>query len=68
MGKIVIDIQLCKGCGYCVKYCTKQILEIGEEINNTGYQYSVQTDPEKCTGCGICALMCPDAAINVYKE
>lgn len=68
MGHIEINIQLCKGCGYCVKYCTQNILEIGTEINNTGYLYSVQTEPEKCTGCGICAMMCPDAAINVYKE
>ena len=67
MGSIIITQQLCKGCGYCVTYCPKQILEIGAEINDVGYRFVVQTDADLCTGCGVCALMCPDAAINVYR-
>ena len=66
--RIVINTELCKGCGFCVEYCPKKILKIGKEINTIGYQYAVQVDGNQCTMCGICALMCPDAAINVYKE
>lgn len=60
--------QLCKGCGFCVKYCPRQILETGEAVNAAGYLYAVQIDQAACTGCGTCAAMCPDAAINVYRE
>ena len=68
MGKIIVDADLCKSCGYCVKYCPQGIMSIGEAFNRNGYKYAEQTDQSKCTGCGICALMCPDTAISVYKE
>lgn len=67
MGKTIIDSDVCKGCGYCVKYCPKKILELGTHINSGGYKYCIQTRPEECIGCGICAMMCPDLAISVYK-
>ena len=67
MGKIVIDSELCKSCGYCVLYCPKKIIEIGSEYNKGGYKFAGQTDEGQCTACAMCAMMCPDTAINVYK-
>lgn len=69
MNRINIDSELCKGCRYCVTYCPKRIIEIGESFNSMGYKYARTCDEKnECTACAICALMCPDAAINVYAE
>ena len=67
MPKLVIQADFCKSCGYCVKFCPKQILKVGEEINANGYPYVMQSDPESCIGCAICCNMCPEGAIELYK-
>ena len=63
-----INELMCKGCGYCIKYCPKHILEMGTERSQRGHFYPVNIDAEKCTGCAICALMCPEAAIEVAAK
>ena len=62
---ITINALICKGCGYCIKFCPKHILEMGTERSEKGHFYPVQTDSAACNGCAICALMCPEAAIEV---
>ncbi len=37
MGKIVIDIERCKGCGFCVDACPRSLIKISKEINKIGY-------------------------------
>jgi 2-oxoglutarate ferredoxin oxidoreductase subunit delta len=66
--KVVIDIEMCKGCELCVHYCPRKCLKIGENFNKKGYYYAVFVEEEKCTSCAICANMCPDVAIEVWKE
>ena len=67
MAKIEVLAERCKSCGYCVKFCPKDILAIGKKVNSKGYEYVECTDPESCIGCAICGRMCPDGAIDVYK-
>ena len=67
MPKLVINADFCKSCGYCVKFCPRKILKMGEEINANGYPYVMQTDPNTCIGCAICCNMCPEGAIELYK-
>lgn len=67
MPKIEIIAARCKSCGYCVKFCPKQLLRIGTSVNEKGYEYAEAVSLDTCTGCATCARMCPDGAIEVYR-
>ena len=67
MAQLVIHQESCKSCLYCVKFCPKQVLEVGTQVNSKGYLYVSVAHPERCIGCAICANMCPDAAIEIYS-
>jgi len=67
MAKVEIRAESCKSCLYCVKFCPKNVLAVGEQVNSKGYQYIVAEKMENCIGCAICAMMCPEAAIEVWK-
>lgn len=66
MAKVEIIKELCKSCGYCIKFCPKDVLALSKKVNSKGYEY-VTTINEDCIGCCSCARMCPGGAINVYK-
>ena len=66
--KIVVVKERCKRCGYCIKFCPKNVLELGTEVNSKGYEYVQPVRMEDCVGCCICGKMCPDGAIEIYKE
>lgn len=68
MSKIVIDAQMCKGCGLCVEVCPEGFLEISEELNHQGHHPAKFVSSNGCSGCCNCAVICPDVAIEVYKE
>ena len=67
-GMIVIDRELCKGCGYCVNACQLGLIVIEEKFNKMGVFPAYAVHGEKCTGCCMCAEMCPEIAIEVYRE
>lgn len=68
MGKVVINIEHCKGCELCTTACAKKLLKLGTQFNKNG-NYFIECSDEKneCTGCALCAEMCPDVAIEVWK-
>jgi 2-oxoglutarate ferredoxin oxidoreductase subunit delta len=66
-GRIVIDIERCKGCGLCIAVCPKKGITISKKSNKSGYFPAQKTEVE-CTGCAMCAIVCPDAAIEVFRE
>lgn len=67
MAKVEIVAERCKSCGYCVKFCPKNVLAVGISVNSKGYEVVEPVHAEACIGCAICARMCPDGAIEVYK-
>lgn len=67
-GRITIDTELCKGCGYCAAACPMQVIVVTKQFNKAGYFVASPLYIDKCTGCAICAQMCPEVAIAVYQE
>jgi len=67
-GKIEIDVELCKGCGFCVEVCPVKIIRMSGKINKHSSHYAEVTVMDKCTGCRLCGLVCPDVAITVWKD
>ena len=63
-----ININLCKGCGYCTKYCPKQILSLSTQRNKTGHFYPLVSDNDKCISCAMCATICPEGAIELTEK
>ena len=67
-GRIIIDIETCKGCNLCTFYCPVNILELDETTTNSkGYTPLRVTEPDKCIACAFCATMCPDSVITVER-
>lgn len=60
--KHLIDIEWCKGCGICIHFCPKAVLE----FNPNGKVEAVR--PEDCIACKLCELRCPDLAIQVIED
>ena len=65
--KLIIRKDRCKGCGYCVQFCPKDVLKMSEQLNSRGIHCVEIADMEKCSSCGICAMMCPDVCMEIYK-
>jgi 2-oxoglutarate ferredoxin oxidoreductase subunit delta len=63
-----VEIGRCKGCGLCVDFCPRHLLELSSELNAAGYHPAALHDAAKCTACALCAEMCPETAIRVYRR
>ena len=62
-GVVTIDVELCKGCGFCIEFCPAGVLKFSDEFNRKGYHPPLILLPEECTGCDLCGVYCPDFAI-----
>jgi 2-oxoglutarate ferredoxin oxidoreductase subunit delta len=58
----------CKGCGYCIEYCPRKVLEESDEINARGVHPPKVVEESKCINCGFCTAVCPDFAIFVVEK
>jgi len=55
----IINHEWCKGCGICVHFCPKDVLEMNKQ------EKAFAAKPENCICCKLCELRCPDLAIEV---
>ncbi len=53
--------KVCKGCGICVEFCPKKVLELDELGKIT------IANGEDCVACGQCELRCPDYAVYLVE-
>jgi 2-oxoglutarate ferredoxin oxidoreductase subunit delta len=58
----------CKGCGYCISFCPKKVLEESDEINARGVHPPRVVDESQCILCSFCSVVCPDFAIFVLER
>jgi 2-oxoglutarate ferredoxin oxidoreductase subunit delta len=66
--EIYLITDECKGCGYCIEFCPKKVLEESQDINARGVHPPRIVDESKCALCGFCTAVCPDFAIYVTEK
>jgi 2-oxoglutarate ferredoxin oxidoreductase subunit delta len=62
-GTVTIIRDRCKGCGFCVEYCPKEVLVMSKEFNVKGYHPPEVVKEGECVNCNLCEMICPDFAI-----
>ncbi len=55
----LINKNWCKGCGICISFCPKKVLEVDKK----GKVFAARA--KDCICCKKCELMCPDFAIEI---
>ena len=60
-GEVHVFDNWCKGCGLCIAFCPREVLEAN------GEGLPVVAHPELCNACNWCYIHCPDLAIVVRK-
>ncbi len=68
--KVEIHIikDLCKGCGFCIEFCPRNVLEKSSELNRRGVNPPKVVDESECALCGFCTAICPDFAIFTVEK
>ena len=64
-GIVNVIAERCKGCGFCIEFCPRKVLEISGKANSKGYFPPEVNKNIQCINCGLCELLCPDFAIYV---
>ncbi|MBU0698332.1 MAG: 4Fe-4S binding protein [Proteobacteria bacterium] len=53
----------CKGCGYCIEFCPRQVLQLSAKYNAKGYHPPEVIKSGDCVNCHYCEIICPEFAI-----
>ena len=61
--EIVIDIEACTGCNFCVLSCPTDCLELDEHVN-----LAYVTRADACILCYSCERVCPPDCIDLKLE
>lgn len=69
--KLVLDRELCIGCGICAVVCPKEAITLSDASLEEGClvrRPEVDIDPEKCILCGECVVFCPSNALKATTD
>lgn len=64
-GEVHVIRERCKGCGFCVEFCPRDVLRESGGFNRRGYHYPEVARAADCAECHFCELLCPEFAIFV---
>ncbi len=67
-GRVTINPNWCKGCGFCVQYCPTGALEMSKAYNKKGYHPPMVKYADECRDCKFCEKVCPEFAIFVTTD
>ena len=67
-GILFIIEERCKGCGYCINFCPKNVLEVSEKFNKKGYHPPCAARVQECVNCHYCEIICPELAIYSTED
>ena len=62
-GIVHIIEDRCKGCGYCIEFCPRNILAFAKRFNKKGYHPPEVLQADGCVNCHYCEIICPEFAI-----
>lgn len=54
------DLDLCTGCGVCVKRCQIDAIKIEDK--------KIKIDYDRCIGCGLCITTCKPSALKLERK
>ncbi len=63
MGQVIVIEDRCKGCGFCIANCPRQVLTVSSTFNKKGYHPPEVIDTTRCVNCHFCEILCPEFAI-----
>ncbi len=66
--EIVVIEDRCKGCGFCIEFCPRNVLKESVKLNVRGVHPPYVNDEDSCVGCGLCEKICPDFAIFLRER
>ncbi len=66
-GELCIITDWCKGCGFCIEFCPRDVLASSEKFNKKGYHPPKVVHGEECRNCDLCEMICPDFAIFTVR-
>ena len=58
---VILDEDLCIGCGNCVKVCGYDAIEMKENS-------IAKINIDNCDGCGLCVQICPNSALSLEDK
>lgn len=62
-GEVHVIRERCKGCEFCISYCSREVLVMSTKFNRKGYHYPEIQAPKLCVNCHFCEVICPEFAI-----
>jgi 2-oxoglutarate ferredoxin oxidoreductase subunit delta len=67
-GQVMVIEDRCKGCGFCIANCPKQVLRVSSVFNKKGYHPPEVIETTKCVNCHFCEILCPEFAIYSMED